>query len=78
MSDQKQRLILAQARLNGGKITKKEAIEVPGVDTYYHNAEKHVGEILSRMVKKNLLIRIKPGHFEMRFKPVDPNQTKLF
>lgn len=77
MSDQKQRLILAYARQNGGKITKKKAMEVPGVDTYYCNGAKHVGEIISRMVKRGLLTRIKPGHYEMRFK-TDPNQTKLF
>lgn len=78
MSDQKQRLILAFARKNEGKITKKEVMDIPGVDDYYHNGAKYVGEILTRMVKRNILIRIKPGHYEMRFKPADPNQTSLF
>lgn len=65
MSLKKQKLIINAALQNGGSITKKEAILVPGVDTYYCNERKHVGDILSRMVNNGSLIRIKPGHFKV-------------
>lgn len=77
MSEYKQRLIMSQARLNGGKISKKEAMEVPGVDTYHHNTAKYVGEILTRMVRKGWLSRVKPGHYELKSNE-NPNQLKLF
>lgn len=51
---------------------------------YYANGSKYVGEILSRMVKRNMLVRIKPGHFRLGSfrEPVEnidnPNQLELF
>lgn len=78
----KQKKVIAYCRAHEGKITKKEAMEL--IDTHYYNGEKHVGEVLSKMVKAGLLIREKPGHFKIgkgtRSKPVPgtENQTKLF
>jgi len=40
---------------------------------YYHNTHKYVGEILSRLVKRGLVFRIKKGVFK-----INPNQKILF
>lgn len=47
-----------------GTITKKQVVEALG-KYYYCNGEKHVGDRLSRMVNANLLVRVKPGVFEV-------------
>jgi len=66
-----------------GYITKKDAVKMFKND-YFINAEKYVGEILSRMVKNGTLIRQKPGVFiagKGKVRTVvncDVNQTKLF
>lgn len=47
---------------------------------YYHNGEKHFGEILSRMVKRGLIKRIKKGCFAIGspiVKEVKTNQLRL-
>lgn len=44
-------------------VTKKEVVDLFG-HCYYHNGEKHIGDMLSRMVNNGLLIRIKPGVFK--------------
>lgn len=49
---------------SNGQITKQQAVELIG-KSYYCNADKHVGDVLSRMVKAGLLKRIKPGLFEL-------------
>lgn len=77
--------ILKDAQERGGTITKKEIVEMYG-RCYYHNGAKHLGDILSRMVKSGLLIREKPGIFKVgkgkKNKPAaiwqNENQTKLF
>ncbi|CDS93422.1 hypothetical protein BN1088_1431498 [Sphingobacterium sp. PM2-P1-29] len=57
-----QQTIIQFARSNDNKITKKQACElIP----FYHNTAKHVGDILSRMVKNKMLIRVKNGSFEL-------------
>lgn len=56
--------ILKDAQANGGTITKKEVVAMYG-RCYYHNGAKHLGDILSRMVKGGLLIREKPGVFKV-------------
>jgi len=76
---EKQKKVLEYARAHDGKITKKEAMDI--IDTHYHNGEKHVGDVLSRMVNAGLLIREKLGHFRIgkgRQVPEPENQTKLF
>ncbi len=62
-----QRAIIAEAKRNGGHITKAQAVALIG-SAYYCNAENHVGTVLSRMVKSGLLERIKPGVFRVEGK----------
>lgn len=66
---------------SNGQITKKKAVELIG-KSYYCNADKHVGDVLSRMVKAGLLKRIKPGLFELGDRTnknaVPQNQLDLF
>lgn len=61
------------------QVTKKSVCEVI---QFYYNTEKHVGEILSRMVKMGMIKRIKPGLFGVGsgMKEIEQikNQTKLF
>ncbi len=45
-----------------GKITLEAAVELIGRNIYA-NAGKHVGATLSTMVKRRLLVRIRPGVF---------------
>lgn len=79
---QKQKAIINMLRQNQ-TITKVDCINLLG-KYYYYNAEKYVGEILSRMVNKGTLIRIKPGVFKLgegkKFNsefPVTDNQQTL-
>lgn len=78
----KQREILDFA-YEHGEITKKEAIVLIG-GSYYCNSDKHVGDILSRLVKAGNLIRIKPGLFKIgtgkpqKKQTPAPNQQSLF
>ena len=66
------------------QITKKQAVKLIG-NCYYANKSKHTGDVLSRMVKRGLLKRIKPGLFEVghgikyeKETIENPNQTELF
>jgi hypothetical protein len=77
----KQKKVLAYCHAHDGKITKKEAMSI--IDDHYCNGEKHVGDVLSRMVKAGLLTREKPGVFKIgkggRSKSAGiENQTQLF
>lgn len=65
----KQQAVLRSAKMNGF-ITLKEAVRIVGGDIYA-NAEKHVGAILSNMVKREMLVRVKPGAFKLP----EPEQT---
>lgn len=77
--------ILKDAQERGGTITKKEIVEMYE-HLYFCNGDKHLGDILSRMVKSGLLIREKPGVFKVgkgkKKKPATiveiESQTKLF
>ena len=64
----KQSAILKRCQMFG-QITTAEAVDLVG--DYYHNATKHTGDILSRMVKSGLLKREKPGLFK-----IGPGKTK--
>jgi predicted transcriptional regulator of viral defense system len=59
-----QRAIIAEAKRNGGHITKAQAVALIG-SAYYCNAENHVGSVLSRMVKAGMLERTNPGVFQV-------------
>lgn len=58
----RRRAILDLLHQNGGVVTKKQVVERLG-GTYYCNAEKHLGDILSRMVNRGTLERVRPGYF---------------
>lgn len=48
---------------------------------YYHNAYKHIGDVLSRIVESNLIIRKKRGVYalpEVQKEGNIPNQISLF
>lgn len=46
--------------------------------SYYCNEHKHLGAILSRLVKSGHVTRIKPGLFQFIKKPLKANQPQLF
>ena len=79
--DQKE--ILDFAHRQGGYFTKAEAVRNFG-EKYYNNADKYVGERLSRMVSAGLLEREAKGRYKIgkgtKNKPatVDAGQTDLF
>lgn len=60
----KQKTIILFAHKNDGYISKQEAVEQIG-GFYYNNADKYVGEVLSRMVKAGILVRFKIGHYKL-------------
>lgn len=64
---------------NGGTATKSDIVEKFG-QRYYCNGSKHLGDMLSRMVKSKKLHRIKRGVFSIS-KPHNElinNQIDLF
>lgn len=72
----KQRKIVEFARSNNNQITKKQACDlIP----FYHNTQKHVGDVLTRMVKSNMLKRIKNGLYELSTGQKEIiNQSQMF
>ncbi len=75
----REQAIIELCRKLGGRLTKKEAVEVYG-SWYYHNGEKWIGEILSRLVKRNIFEREKLGVYIFRKTPISGpvEQTNLF
>jgi len=71
-----QRKIVEYARQNDNTITKRQACDlIP----FYINTEKHVGDILSRMVKSGMLIRVKLGVYKLSTgQKLAKNQTEMF
>lgn len=52
---------------------------------YYYNSNKHIGEILARMVEKGILVRVKKGVYRKPLigtdpprPPADENQLSMF
>lgn len=58
----KQRAVLLHLHKHG-TITLDEAVDLIGRNIY-HNAHKHTGAVLANMVRRGLIRRTKPGHFE--------------
>lgn len=82
--NERQKAIILFAQGNGGKISKKQAVDLIG-NSYYHNGAHYVGEILTRLVKRQVLRREKIGHYVFTgvtngviVEPVAANQTDLF
>lgn len=83
MPSQKQKEILRLFH-PGIEITKQTTVQNCGM-IYYHNAEKYIGEILSRMVTDGIIDRVRPGVFVLPDKPKvktkaaeDDKQMELF
>ena len=81
MISDKQKIILEFATKNSNQITKIQAVQLIG-SCYFINGAKHTGEVLSRMVKSNLLKRVKNGLYEIQNKQAvlsitNPNQLQL-
>jgi len=66
-----------------GTATKADIVALDG-GQYYRNANKHIGDRLSRMVNAGMLERVKPVVFRIGSgkkpgnEPVNENQTTLF
>lgn len=61
-------------------LSKKEIKEKSGIN-YYYNVDKHLGDMLSRMVDNGKLIRVKIGRYKLGsgVKHIENNkQIKLF
>ena len=58
----------------GGTVVARTIVENLG-GQYHSNPEKHVGDIVSQMVKSGLLIRVKPGVFRLPTAD-DPKKAK--
>lgn len=63
----KQQKIMQHVQAHGS-ITLTEAVGLVG-GNLYANDSKHVGAVLSRLVHRGLLVRIKPGLFQVGEKP---------
>lgn len=72
---EKQKAVVNFCLQNNNRITKKEAMTI--INDHYCNGAKHVGEVLSRMVKTGMLIREKPGVFILG-KGKRSNPTKVY
>lgn len=73
----KQQQILSVLRRKGEAMTKQELLEHFG-HWYHHNAQKHLGEVLGRMVGSGLIYRPKRGYYELGVKDKPSNQMSLF
>jgi len=80
MSSQKQTAILRY--IADGEKTKKQIVNRFGA-WHYRNSNKYIGEILTRMVRKGLLVRVEKGlykrkHFERVEAENEREQISLF
>jgi uncharacterized membrane protein len=60
-ADQREVVKLLKER---GTLTTVEAVKIFGRHIYT-NAEKHIGTRLARMVKRGIIVRVKPGVFSL-------------
>lgn len=66
----KQSIVVAHLRQHN-RITLREAVGLIGGDVYC-NRSFHVGNVLSNMVKRGMLVRVKRGVFELPPVTVEP------
>jgi len=69
----KQAVLLTEIRKTG-RLSLQRAVDLVGGDIY-HNERFHVGNILSRMVKRGRIRRVKPGLFELAQPKGEPPLT---
>lgn len=73
----KQQQILSVLREQKAAMTKSELLEHFGT-WYHHNAAKHLGDVLGRMVEVGLIYRPKRGYYEVGAEVKETNQLNLF
>jgi len=59
----KQKIVIAALQLRQPATT-EELLSLPCMD-YYANGAKHLGALLSNMVKRGMIERVKPGLFQL-------------
>lgn len=69
--------ILTDYILANGSITTSKANELL-CNFYYHNHSHYVSEILTRLVKGGVLVRIKQGNYVLKHKPTNEIQQTIF
>ena len=69
LSPKQSKIIAAMNAASNAQITLDEAVGLIGGNLYC-NANQHVGQTLSRMVKRGLIVRVRPGVFRLPA-PVD-------
>jgi len=80
---ERQKEVLACFKGNKELCLKKQEIIKMAQMYYFHNTDKHVGDVLSRMVNSGLLIRVSKGVFKLgngnkkKEQIIDKNQTTL-
>lgn len=76
----KQKALIDRCRQDGFITTKLANEMLAGY--YYHNHEKYVSELLTRLVKSGKLVRVKVGVYELGTRKVsmdvEANQSELF
>lgn len=82
MKSQKQKTIISYILNGRGEIKTSEANDLFR-HQYHHNHEKYISEVLTRMVRKGYLQRVKRGVYKLgpaMKRPVKsiPNQSSLF
>lgn len=60
----KQKKIIDLANMQGGTFTKQDAV-LKFKDDYFHNPERYVGMVITRMVNSGMLVRLKPGVYSV-------------
>ena len=82
---EKQRIIFNFVRDQKGPVKKSDLTKKFGRRWYFANASKNLGDVLTRMVNQNWLVRVKPGYYEAGtgkkhcpVQEVNENQLSIF
>jgi len=84
MKASENQLLIIQYLFGKGEVSKSKMMQEMEIESwYYHNSEKHFGDILSRMVNRGFIIRVKKGVYKLKENQtsktiVNPNQIELF
>jgi len=57
--------------------TKKELLEKVARGWYYHNGSKHLGDVLTRMVRRRKIIRVSRGVYALKAKSLAQPKTAI-
>ena len=70
----KQKKIIDLANKQGGTVTKREAV-LELKDDYFHDPDRYIGMVLTRMVNSGMLVRLKHGVYSV---PENSGTNTLF